>query len=90
MIAVPTQDASTIVPEGGDPIEWHAFEYHGFKDTINAITNIIFAYGGHVAILSFCSEMKKPADFKYSLALVQVLATTFYVLAGSVIYRYAS
>lgn len=44
---------------------------------ISALTNIIFAYGGHVAIFSFASEMRNPADFKYSLALVQTVATVF-------------
>lgn len=37
----------------------------------------VFAYGGHVAIFSFVAEMKNPADFKYSLGLVQIVATTF-------------
>ncbi|TFY56367.1 hypothetical protein EVG20_g8950 [Dentipellis fragilis] len=70
------------------PVAWHAFENHGLIDTINAITNIIFAYGGHVAIFSFASEMRNPADFKYSLALVQTVATIFYVIVGATVYKY--
>lgn len=31
------------------PVEWFASEHHEFIDVINAITSIIFAYGGHVA-----------------------------------------
>ena len=30
---------------------------------------------GHVAIFSFAAEMRNPADFTYSLGLVQVVAT---------------
>ncbi|ETW77696.1 amino acid transporter [Heterobasidion irregulare TC 32-1] len=70
------------------PVEWHAFENHGLTDTINALTNIIFAYGGHVAIFSFASEMRNPADFKYSLALVQTVATVFYIIVGATIYKF--
>ncbi|KAA1477607.1 hypothetical protein DENSPDRAFT_615633 [Dentipellis sp. KUC8613] len=70
------------------PVEWHAFENHGLRDTINALTNIIFAYGGHVAIFSFASEMRNPEDFKYSLALVQTIATIFYVIVGATVYKF--
>lgn len=88
IIAVSVQDSDVLVPAGGEPIHWEAFHNPGFSDTINALSNIIFAYGGHVAILSFCSEMKDPKQFKKSLALVQVLSTTFYIITGAVIYRY--
>ncbi|THH17083.1 hypothetical protein EW146_g3666 [Bondarzewia mesenterica] len=71
----PPNDLPSYPSKG--PVEWHAFENHGLSDTINALTNIIFAYGGHVAIFSFASEMRNPADFKYSLALVQTVATIF-------------
>ncbi|PWN48237.1 hypothetical protein IE53DRAFT_389581 [Violaceomyces palustris] len=70
------------------PVEWFAGEHHGLIDVINAITNIVFAYGGHVAIFSFASEMKEPADFKYSLILVQVVATSWYILVGATIYSF--
>ncbi|KAI0063757.1 hypothetical protein BV25DRAFT_1934527 [Artomyces pyxidatus] len=70
------------------PVQWKAFENHGIQDTVNALTNIIFAYGGHVAIFSFASEMRKPADFKYSLALVQIVATVWYVVVGATIYAF--
>ncbi|EIM89333.1 uncharacterized protein STEHIDRAFT_94487 [Stereum hirsutum FP-91666 SS1] len=74
-------------PDNG-AVRWKAFENHGFTETINAITNIVFAYGGHVAIFSFVAEMKNPADFKYSLGLVQIVATTFYVVVGATIYSF--
>ncbi|KAI0063753.1 hypothetical protein BV25DRAFT_357555 [Artomyces pyxidatus] len=70
------------------PVRWKAFENHGLVDTVNALTDIIFAFGGHVAIFSFASEMRKPADFKYSLALVQIVATLWYVVVGATIYRF--
>ncbi|KAI0050785.1 hypothetical protein FA95DRAFT_1486634 [Auriscalpium vulgare] len=70
------------------PVQWKAFENHGLVDTVNALTNIIFAYGGHVAIFSFASEMRRPGDFKYSLALVQIVATLWYVVVGATIYRF--
>ncbi|KAI0063763.1 hypothetical protein BV25DRAFT_1801670 [Artomyces pyxidatus] len=69
-------------------VQWKAFENHGIQDTANALTSIIFAYGGHVAILSFASEMRNPADFKYSLALVQIVATVWYILIGATVYAF--
>ncbi|KAI0031432.1 transmembrane amino acid transporter protein-domain-containing protein [Vararia minispora EC-137] len=70
------------------PVKWYAFENSGLLDTVNAVTNIIFAYGGHVAIFSFAAEMREPADFKYSLGLVQVIATIVYVIVGATIYSF--
>ncbi|KZV72461.1 hypothetical protein PENSPDRAFT_663740 [Peniophora sp. CONT] len=70
------------------PVEWKAFENLGLISTVNAITNIIFAYGGHVAIFSFAAEMRNPADFTYSLGLVQIVATICYVVVGATIYRF--
>ncbi|KAI0317441.1 transmembrane amino acid transporter protein-domain-containing protein [Amylostereum chailletii] len=77
-----------------EPVRWKAFENHGLVETINgkhlcsSLTNIIFAYGGHVAIFSFAAEMHTPADFKYSLALVQIVATIFYIIVGATIYAF--
>ncbi|CAO1618255.1 unnamed protein product [Sympodiomycopsis kandeliae] len=70
------------------PVTWYISNNTGLTDSIGALTNIIFGYAGHVAILSFCSEMKQPRDFKKSLALVQVGATTVYIIVGATIYAF--
>lgn len=48
-----------------------------------ALTNIVFAYGGNMAVFTFCSEMKKPNDFKKSFLINQGLGTTMYILVVS-------
>jgi len=53
------------------------------------ISNIIIAFTGHMAYFGFISELRKPADFAKSLALLQVIAITFYTVVAVVIYRYA-
>ena len=59
--------------------------YKGFL----AVTNIIFAYAGHVAFFSFISELKKPEDYPKALFLLQGADTSMYVLVAIVIYCYA-
>ncbi|KAL1628021.1 hypothetical protein SLS56_006062 [Neofusicoccum ribis] len=59
------------------------------KTGILAALQIILAYAGHVAFFTFCSELKRPEDFPKSLAFMQIIATTFYVIVGAVIYYYA-
>ncbi|TIA83671.1 hypothetical protein E3P98_00586 [Wallemia ichthyophaga] len=58
----------------------------GLIGVINSFTNIVFAYGGHAAIFSFCSEMKNPNDFKKSLGVVQLVSTLFYITVGIGVY----
>ncbi|KAL1997825.1 hypothetical protein VTN02DRAFT_670 [Thermoascus thermophilus] len=58
--------------------------YHGFI----AVTNIVFAYAGHVAFFGFISEMKVPTDYPKALFLLQGTDTCLYLVAAVVIYRY--
>ncbi|KKA23780.1 hypothetical protein T310_2232 [Rasamsonia emersonii CBS 393.64] len=62
----------------------HTNLYHGFL----AVTNIVFAYAGHVAFFGFISEMKKPTDYPKTLFMLQFTDTVMYLVAAVVIYRY--
>ncbi|KAJ5521077.1 Major facilitator superfamily domain general substrate transporter [Penicillium fimorum] len=53
-----------------------------------AVTNIVFAYAGHVAFFGFISEMKTPTDYPKTLYLLQLTDTSMYVIAAVVIYVY--
>ncbi|MCJ1244422.1 hypothetical protein MMC30_001620 [Trapelia coarctata] len=54
-----------------------------------AVTNIIFAYAGHVAFFSFISELEKQEDYPKSLCLLQIVDTTMYLIVAAVMYRFA-
>lgn len=58
--------------------------YTGFL----SVTNIIFAYAGHVNFFSFISEMRRPEEYYKSLYLLQAADITMYTVAAVVIYRY--
>ena len=60
-----------------------------FHQAFLAVTNITFAYAGHVAFFSFISELKEPKDYPKALCLLQASDTTMYVVAAIVIYWYA-
>ncbi|KAF4551827.1 Transmembrane amino acid transporter-like protein 8 [Elsinoe fawcettii] len=53
------------------------------------ISNIVIAFTGHTAYFSFISELRQPKDFPKSLALLQSMAITFYIVVAVVIYYYA-
>ncbi|KAJ5875056.1 uncharacterized protein N7473_012403 [Penicillium subrubescens] len=53
-----------------------------------AVTNIVFAYAGHVAFFGFISEMQTPTDYPKTLFLLQGTDTCMYVVAAVVIYYY--
>ncbi|KAJ5125027.1 uncharacterized protein N7515_008852 [Penicillium bovifimosum] len=53
-----------------------------------AVTNIVFAYAGHVAFFGFISEMKIPTDYPKTLYMLQITDTSLYVVAAVVIYIY--
>ncbi|KAJ5555831.1 hypothetical protein N7535_008262 [Penicillium sp. DV-2018c] len=53
-----------------------------------AVTNIVFAYAGHVAFFGFISEMKIPTDYPKTLYMLQITDTSMYVVAAVVIYVY--
>ncbi|KAJ5091054.1 hypothetical protein NUU61_005924 [Penicillium alfredii] len=53
-----------------------------------AVTNIVFAYAGHVAFFGFISEMQIPTDYPKTLYLLQGTDTSMYLVAAVVIYYY--
>ncbi|KAI9647749.1 hypothetical protein NHQ30_004136 [Ciborinia camelliae] len=60
-----------------------------FPTAFNSISNIVFAYGGHVAWVSFIAELRNPKEFPKSLILLQTVDVSLYFIAALVIYRYA-
>lgn len=60
-----------------------------FPAAFNSVSNIVFAYGGHVAWVSFISELRDPREFPKALVLQQSLDIILYTVASVVIYRYA-
>lgn len=59
-----------------------------FATAFASLTDIIFAYAGHVAFFSFISELKDPKDYPKALFFLQGWDITMYVIAAIVIYRY--
>ncbi|RPD66561.1 hypothetical protein L226DRAFT_479331 [Lentinus tigrinus ALCF2SS1-7] len=59
-----------------------------FYKAFLAVTDIIFAYAGHVAFFTFIAEMKKPEDFPKALYALQISDTTLYLIIGVVVYAY--
>ena len=60
-----------------------------FNSAFLSVTNIVFAYAGHVAFFSFISEMREPKDFTKALILLQVSDTSMYFIVAMVCYAYA-
>ena len=67
----------------------HATTTVAFASAFGSVTNIIFAFGGHVAFFTFISELKDPREFPKALWALQICNTILYVVVGVVIYRYA-
>ena len=59
-----------------------------FASAFASVTNIIFAYAGHVAFFSFISELKNPNDFPKALFVLQATDTLMYIIVAIVVYRY--
>ncbi|TCD70291.1 hypothetical protein EIP91_004192 [Steccherinum ochraceum] len=59
-----------------------------FAKAFLAVTDIIFAYAGHVAFFTFISEMRQPADFPKALFALQLADTTLYLIVGIVVYAF--
>ncbi|KAM0795059.1 transmembrane amino acid transporter protein-domain-containing protein [Usnea florida] len=59
--------------------------YKGFE----AVTNIIFAYSGHVAFFSFISELRTPESYPKALFLLQGVDISMYLTVAIVTYGYA-
>lgn len=88
MVGVGVQ-SENVLTKGRAPIEFHAFPPNPtLIDIIGGLTNIVFSYGGSLACLSLCSEMKKPNDFKKSFVMVQGSQALTYVIVGAVVYAF--
>ncbi|KIR35488.1 hypothetical protein I352_01763 [Cryptococcus deuterogattii MMRL2647] len=88
IIATGIQDSSVLV-RNDVPIAWHAVPTDPtLVDVIGGLTNVFFAYGGNMAVFSFCSEMKRPQDFKKSFIIVQGLGILSYTVVGATIYAF--
>ncbi|KZT21835.1 hypothetical protein NEOLEDRAFT_1171718 [Neolentinus lepideus HHB14362 ss-1] len=71
--------------QGGVGVTSHLNFANGFL----AVTDVIFAYAGHVAFLTFISEMADPRDFPKALLALQLADTTLYLVVGVVVYAFA-
>ncbi|KAG0160102.1 hypothetical protein PDIDSM_7629 [Penicillium digitatum] len=60
-----------------------------FQEGFLAVTNIVFAFIAHVSFFGIMSEMQDPREFPKSLAMLQIVDTTMYVVTAMVIYCYA-
>lgn len=60
-----------------------------FASGFLAVTDIIFAYAGHVGFFTFIAEMRKPEDFSKALYCLQAADTTLYLVVGIVVYAFA-
>lgn len=60
-----------------------------FAVGFNSISNVVFAYGGHVAWLSFISEFREPRDYPKALITLQAIDVSLYLIVALVVYRYA-
>lgn len=78
-----------VLTKHGEPIEWHAFPKNpSLENIVGALTNIVFAYGGNMAVFSFCSEMRRPQDFKKSFVITQGVGATVYCIVGATVYAF--
>ncbi|KAH9900929.1 transmembrane amino acid transporter protein-domain-containing protein [Cubamyces lactineus] len=59
-----------------------------FASGFLAVTDIIFAYAGHVGFFTFIAEMKEPKDFAKALYMLQIADTTLYLIIGIVVYAF--
>ncbi|EDN93040.1 hypothetical protein SS1G_08905 [Sclerotinia sclerotiorum 1980 UF-70] len=59
------------------------------REAFLSITNIVFAYAGHIAFFTFISELRTPNDFPKALATLQIVEITLYLVTAIVIYVYA-
>lgn len=59
-----------------------------FQPAFSSTLNIVFAFAGHMAFLTFISEMKDPKEFPKALIGLQSVEITLYVIAAVVIYVY--
>jgi len=78
-------------PNGAPPnpdIIVKSFQNASFYNAFSAVTDIIFAYAGHLAFFNFISEMKNPREYPKALYLLQAVDVTIYTLAGALVYKF--
>lgn len=81
----------TMIGVGVDPapnLHLDATTKTSFASAFLSVTNIIFAYAGHVAFFSFISEFRDATEFPKALYLLQATDITMYVVVAVVVYRY--
>lgn len=54
----------------------------------NSISNVVFAYAGHLAWVSFISELRDPREFPKALLVQQAFMIIAYLVVSIVIYHY--
>lgn len=59
-----------------------------FQNQLNAVMNIVYAYGGAMVFVEFMSEMRRPMDFIKGMAMAQTVIFTCYLLYGLFVYAY--
>jgi amino acid permease len=82
----------TMIALGVDPkpnLRLVATYSPSFAPAFLAVTNIIFAFAGHVAFFSFISELRDPGEFPKALFMLQATDITMYLVVAIVVYRYA-
>ncbi|GAA5919077.1 hypothetical protein JCM6882_003714 [Rhodosporidiobolus microsporus] len=88
-IAVGVQDRPEAAPQVGpwDPqvVMWGK---PTFLNAMSAVATIVFSFAGAPNFINILAEMKRPEDFKKSLALTQTFVTATYLIIGCVVYHY--
>ncbi|KAK2596257.1 hypothetical protein N8I77_013153 [Diaporthe amygdali] len=54
----------------------------------NSMANVVFAYAGHLAWVSFISELRDPREFPKALLVQQSFMIIAYLVVSIVVYRY--
>lgn len=54
----------------------------------NSISNVVFAYAGHLAWVSFISELRDPREFPKALLVQQAFMIVAYLIVSIVVYHY--
>ncbi|KAK4702958.1 hypothetical protein P7C70_g3266, partial [Phenoliferia sp. Uapishka_3] len=60
-----------------------------FAQASSAVGTIVFAFGATPAFFNVVAEMRNPKDYWKSALVGQILATTLYIIIGSVVYEFA-
>lgn len=91
LISITAAVLITMIGVGVDPapnLHLDATTTISFSAAFLSVTNVVFAFAGHVAFFSFISEFRDPREFPKALYLLQVVDITMYLIVAIVIYRY--